>query len=163
MTNVKGTLVAIARKSKPGQVMEEVNSATIDVDTGIEGDWRGTPRVGGPDDRQISVLSAEAWQSVCQDVGNDLPWTYRRANLLVKGLELSHTTGDRLTLGPVTLEITCETVPCERMDEQLTGLTQALVPDWRGGVCCRVISGGSIKVGQSVTHLTNSNKEKISS
>ena len=36
------------------------------------------------------------------------------------------------------------------MDAQHQGLTQALVPDWRGGVCCRVIADGRIKVGDKM-------------
>ena len=43
-----------------------------------------------------------------------------------------------------------ETDPCSRMDEQHAGLRDALTPDWRGGVCCRVIAGGNVAVGDEV-------------
>jgi len=37
------------------------------------------------------------------------------------------------------------------MDETEQGLRMALAPDWRGGVCCRVIRGGTISNGMLVT------------
>jgi len=37
------------------------------------------------------------------------------------------------------------------MDEASPGLREALEPDWRGGVCCRVLKGGLIAVGDEVT------------
>ena len=36
------------------------------------------------------------------------------------------------------------------MDEQVPGLTNALQPNRRGGVACEVITGGSVKVGDTV-------------
>ena len=37
------------------------------------------------------------------------------------------------------------------MDEAEPGLMAALKPDWRGGVCCRVIQGGEITRDMPVT------------
>ena len=51
------------------------------------------------------------------------------------------------------LKVTRETDPCPRMDEQLQGLTNALLPDWRGGVCCNVIEGGDVNLGSEVRIL----------
>ena len=39
------------------------------------------------------------------------------------------------------------------MDAQHQGLTQALKPDWRGGVCCRVMSDGQIKINDFIQIL----------
>ena len=51
------------------------------------------------------------------------------------------------------LQVTRETDPCPRMDEQLQGLTNALLSDWRGGVCCNVIEGGDVNLGSEVKIL----------
>jgi len=59
--------------------------------------------------------------------------------------------GQQVRIGGVVLEITEETKPCSRMDEAHDGLRQALVPEWRGGVTCRVISGGPLTIGDPVT------------
>ena len=48
------------------------------------------------------------------------------------------------------IEITVETEPCERMDALLPGLKAALMPDWRGGVCGRVLTDGEIAIGDEV-------------
>jgi len=50
-----------------------------------------------------------------------------------------------LQINDVSLKITGETTPCKRMDELFPGLKNALVPNWHGGVTCKVIKGGAIK------------------
>lgn len=141
-----GKLLGIARKSKSRAPMEEIAGAELTAETGLEGDYRGKLRR-----RQVSVLSREAWEETCREHGEELPWTTRRANLLVEGIELLKTTGARLTIGSAILEVYCETDPCSRMDDASPGLRKALETNWRGGVCCRVISGGEISVGDNVT------------
>ena len=87
----------------------------------------------------MTVLSVEKWQAACGDLGVELPWTTRRANLLVSGLSIGpECVGRILQVGDAQLRITIETDPCPRMDEQYPGLKRALVPDWRGGACCEV-------------------------
>lgn len=135
------------RDCKRGE-MTELTAAGISTETGVQGDFRGRPGA-----RQVTVISAEAWAAACAEVDRALPWTTRRANLLVEGIGLPRAAGARIGIGPVRLEITMETDPCSRMDEQCEGLREALMPDWRGGVCCRVISGGTVEVGDLVTVL----------
>lgn len=140
-----GKLVAIANRAKSRGAMVEIPQAEITVGAGVAGDFRGLP---GP--RQVTVLSAEAWDAACEVVGKELPWTVRRANLLVAGLSLTNSTGSVLRIGDVVLKITGETDPCQRMEEQVAGLYEALRPDWRGGVCCQVLSGGAVEPGAVV-------------
>jgi len=114
---------------------------------GVEDDFRGKPGK-----RQVTVLSLEQWQLACNEVGAALPWTVRRSNLLVNGVSFdSSMVGQQIKIGQLILLITRETDPCPRMDAQHQGLTQALTPDWRGGVCCRVISDGRVKIGDPLS------------
>jgi MOSC domain-containing protein YiiM len=113
--------------------------------SGLLGDWRGKP---GP--RQITLMTLSDWRAACEELGIELPWHSRRANLLVDELPLYQQTGARIQLGDAVLEITGETDPCERMEAIQPGLFQALKPRWRGGVTCRVITGGTIQVGMTV-------------
>ena len=131
--------------------MELLDSATVGVDTGIGCDSRGVVRAGSKGNRQVTVLAKEAWDLACREVGESPVWTSRRANLLVEGLALPTAPGTRLRIGTVELLVTGETEPCSRMDEVVSGLRAALTPDWRGGVTCRVVSGGEIKLGESMT------------
>ncbi len=140
-----GKLLGIARKAESRAPMEQLAQAVVHVASGIEGDCRGTV-----ERRQITVLARESWDAVCTDLEAQLPWTTRRANLFVEGVHLMARSGHQLRVGPVLLEVTEETRPCGRMDEAHEGLRDALVPDWRGGVSCRVIAGGPITIGDPV-------------
>ena len=138
-------LIGIANKSKKRAPMQTMQSAFISVDKGVENDFRGKPSK-----RQVTVLSLKAWQEATAILNTELDWTTRRANLLVDGLELENTAGQTITIGDVVLLITQETDPCERMREVADGLFEALSTRWRGGVCCRVISEGQVKLGDDV-------------
>ena len=141
-----GRLEGIARRDRKRAPMLALEHAEISRDTGVARDFRGKPG-----DRQVTVISLAAWRAVCADIGREIPWTTRRANLLVDGVELARTTGSVICVGPVRLRVTGELDPCSRMDEQFAGLTDALRPDWRGGVTCAVLEGGSVALGDAVS------------
>jgi len=141
-----GRLIAIARTHELRAPMEAMERARVSVENGIAGDARGRKV-----DRQVTVLFREGWEDACHEVGVDLPWLTRRANLYVEGLPPPQASGGRLSIGRMVLEITKETAPCELMERAQEGLRAAMTPEWRGGVCCRVLSGGDIAVGDAVT------------
>ena len=140
------TLRAIAIKTTARATMQTQDSAEITVERGITGDFRGST-----EGRQITILSEPAWEKTCKSLNTQLPWTTRRANLLVDGVEFdAGYVGKTIHIGEVELKITRETKPCSLMDQQHQGLKSALTPDWHGGVCCDVIQAGSIQIGDSV-------------
>ncbi len=141
-----GTLLAIAIKPAIREPMIAVSEGVVTLDEGLTGDARGR---AGP--RQITIVAREAWAEACDALGAEIPWTARRANLMVEGFDFENTEGRILQVGPVRLEITGETLPCARMDEAHPGLRQALGPRWRAGVTTKVISAGTISPGDSVT------------
>jgi len=131
--------------------METVDAVEVTVEGGIQGDFRGAIKPGGRGRRQVTLIEAGDWQAAMDDVGHSLEWWHRRANLLVEGLDLPQVEGALLRIGAdVVLRITCECDPCSRMEEIAEGLKAALTPDWRGGVCTKVISGGLIAVGDQI-------------
>lgn len=139
-------LCGIAIRARPKAPMEARERALVTPERGVDGDFRGRPGK-----RQVTVLSRESWATACAELGEDLPWMTRRANLFVSGVEFTPAdVGSTLRVGDLVLQITCETDPCERMNQARPGLRAALDPDWRGGVCCRVIAGGEITLGQRV-------------
>lgn len=141
-----GTVQAIARRAASRAPMERLDAVAVSAEAGLDGDYRGRSMR-----RQVTLMSAEDWQAVCAELGAELDWTLRRANLLVAGLALPREAGAVVRVGGVTLAVTGETEPCSRMDEQHAGLRAALTPDWRGGITCRVVEGGAIKVGDAVS------------
>jgi len=142
-----GKLIGIARKARRRAPMEELRQAHISAEGGIEGDHG--PR---PLRRVVTIVSRESWQAAIEELGAsaDVPWTLRRANLFVEGIDPPKAAGLRIHIGGVLLETTYETDPCERMDEQLAGLRKALEPDWRGGVRARVLEEGQVAIGDPV-------------
>jgi len=140
------SITAIAIKNRPRAAMQAIDDAQISVTNGIQGDFRGSQR-----GRQVTIMSESAWQKVCRELDTELPWTVRRANLLVDDIEFDATwIGKILRVGEVELVVTGETDPCSRMDEQQRGLTTALTPQWRGGISCDVIKPGAIKIGDQI-------------
>lgn len=103
--------------------------------------------------RGLTLLSTQSWAEVCRELGADIPWTTRRANVLIDGLDLPSTVGQMLAIGPVRLLVHGETRPCGLMDEYHPGLKDALIPSMRAGVHAQILMGGSIAVGQSVKLL----------
>lgn len=129
MDGKTGKLIGIARRAVKFAPMEVLPEAEVTLDLGVAGDSRGKRRGHAGNGRQVTVLSAEAWAAVCTELAAEVPWTFRRANLLVEGLDLRKSAGSRLTIGELVLEVTCEVDPCSRMDEQHSGLTKAMLPD----------------------------------
>lgn len=149
-----GRLIGIARRSGRRAPMEEMAAGVITGEAGLEGDSRGAKFPN----RQITVLAREDWDAALLDVSDlmgspDLPWTVRRANLYVEGVRLPRAKGGVLQIGQVVLLITGQTNPCHRMEEAHKGLLSALHPEWRGGVTCRVQTGGAIALGDAIEIL----------
>ncbi|MBR58517.1 MAG: MOSC domain-containing protein [Myxococcales bacterium] len=140
-----GRLVGIAIKAKKRADVCQLSEVMVSLEHGVEGDHRGKPGK-----RQITVLSLEDWNDACRDMDQSLDWTLRRANLLVEGVRLEEQVHGRLQVGELILEITGECDPCDRLDEQIPGLQDALTPNWRGGVTCKVLTPAKIQVGDSV-------------
>lgn len=157
-----GTLIGIARRERRGAPMQTLDEGTITVDGGLDGDHKG-PKFSL---RRITVLSREAWLEALSELDpekgtTDLPWTTRRANLLVEGVTLPRARGGIVRIGQTLLEITYPTQPCSLMNEAHPGLLKALHPDWRGGICCRVLEGGTVRPGDQVVVLRAPPEKKI--
>ncbi|MBV1917715.1 MAG: MOSC domain-containing protein, partial [Sphingomonadaceae bacterium] len=122
---------------------------------GLHGNCRGKLVNGKQPRRQVSLIEAESWTEAMAQLGlagdKALPWSARRANLLVEGQNLPREPGKIIAIGSsLRIEMTMECDPCSRMEEIQPGLMEALGPEWRGGVLGIVISDGEIAVGDEV-------------
>ncbi|MEM8983328.1 MAG: MOSC domain-containing protein [Pseudomonadota bacterium] len=143
------TVVGLAYRPKPLQPMQTVAAAELTLEQGLVGDARGRPG-----NRQVTLLAASDWQTVCRELGAQLPWTLRRSNILLDGeWDWPSLSGRHLRVGEALLELTIEIDPCSRMDAQQPGLTGALTPNWRGGIGASVIEAGPVAVGSPVQLL----------
>lgn len=145
-----GVIAGLARHAAPRAAMEVIDRATITPERGVEGDCKGRFKPGGRNRRQVTLIERRDWETATAALGVDLPWSDRRANILVDGIDLPQLPGTVLRIGDVRLVVMVECDPCHRMDALAPGLQQALRDDWRGGVCTRVLTGGEIAVGDAI-------------
>jgi MOSC domain-containing protein YiiM len=141
-----GSLLAIARHHESRAPIEVLAEAEVSSSSGISGDYHGATA-----GRQLVVVGTEGWSDACRELGKEVPWTARRGNLLVSGVDLYESAHKFLQVGSVILRITEECAPCHVMDKQSPGLRAALKDHWRAGVSCVVIRGGTIHVGDEVS------------
>lgn len=127
--------------------MDLVEAADVEARRGIVGNLH----YGGR--RQVTILDADDWERRVAALGATLDPSARRANLLVRGLDLNGSRGRILTIAGCRIRIGGETKPCERMDEALPGLREALYERWGGGAWGGVVQGGRIAVGDQAVWI----------
>ncbi|MEM7588212.1 MAG: MOSC domain-containing protein [Acidobacteriota bacterium] len=101
--------------------------------------------------RQVTLLSADRWDEMTRELGEDIDPSLRRANLYVRGVELQGPRRRVLCVGACRIKIYGETRPCNLMDEAYPGLQRALDPDWRGGVYGEILNDAEIAIGDAVS------------
>src|SRR3954451_23013917 len=102
-----GRIAGIARHDRPLGPMEVLDRAELIVGQGVAGDFRGTRKAGSLGQNGVVLIEADDWAAATAECGADVPWSERRGNLLVEGLDLPQTPGARLRIGnAVVVEIT---------------------------------------------------------
>lgn len=157
VANVVGPVSRIALKTAVGGPMREVNEAAAEVDRGLVGSVRPSPRRG------ITFIATGAWRRATGEIGVELPWHTRRANVLVDAEQVGHLIGKTVQVGGVVVEILAETRPCELMNKLQPGLLDALKPDCRAGVYGRVISAGAFRIGDDLRIIADGHASRDNS
>jgi len=122
-------------------VMDRVEQAEAVEGRGL----KGSADQGGK--RQVTLISGERWAELMEQLDADVDPSARRANLLLSGIDLEESRGRTLRIGAVELRIAGETRPCERMDQALSGLQEAMRARWGGGAFAEVVTGGTLRAG----------------
>lgn len=128
-----------------------VERATAISELGLEGDHRSEKTPGSG--RQVTIISREFIEQTAHFLGKSIvdPALLRR-NLVVSGINLHALRHQRFRVGEVELEAAALCHPCSRMETALgPGGVAAMLG--HGGLCCRILSGGEIAVGDAVTVL----------
>lgn len=143
-----GLLEWIGLRSERRGAMLEVQCVEAIRDRGLAGDHRvdKTPGSG----RQVTLISREFIQQTAHFLGSEEPHpALLRRNLVVSGINLHALRHQRFTIGNVMLEAGALCHPCSRMESALgKGGVAAMLG--HGGLCCKIIRGGELRVGDTV-------------
>jgi MOSC domain-containing protein YiiM len=103
--------------------------------------------------RQVTLIQHEHLQAAASFLGKEYidPALVRR-NIVVKGINLNALKGKQFKIGEAILEMTGFCFPCSRMEENL-GKGGYNAMRGHGGITCRVIQEGAIKVGDELIVL----------
>jgi MOSC domain-containing protein YiiM len=111
----------------------------------------GNANQGGK--RQVTIIDEARWREAQEALGVDVDPSARRANVMLRGVDLEGSRGRMLRIGGAVIRIYNETRPCEQMDEAQPGLRQALAVRWRGGAYGEVVEGGLMQEGDEADWL----------
>ena len=126
--------------------MHAVDLAEAMAGKGLSGDRYAS----GSGKRGITLIQAEHLPVIATLSGRAeiLPMTLRR-NVVVSGIPLIALKGRRFRIGDVLLEGTDPCDPCSRMEAALgPGGYNAM--RGMGGLCARILEGGSLRLGDAV-------------
>lgn len=143
-----GRLEWIGLRPSRREPLESVNKARVIAERGLAGDHRSEKTPGSG--RQVTVISREFIDQIAHFLDREAidPGLLRR-NLVVSGINLHALRHQRFTIGESVLEAGALCHPCSRMESNLgKGGVAAMIG--HGGLCCRVLASGEIRVGDSV-------------
>jgi MOSC domain-containing protein YiiM len=141
---MSGRLEAIWIKRAHRGPMDQATGATLVAGRGLVGNADQGRR------RQVTIIEREIWDRLMRELGGAVPPNARRANLMISGLSLAGQRDRVLRIGPCRIRVLGETRPCERMDEALPGLREAMKVGWGGGSFGEVLDDGQVAVGAEV-------------
>lgn len=143
-----GTLCWIGLRTQRRLPMTKVPRAIAIEKQGLDGDHRAEKSPGSG--RQVTLISKEFIAQTAHFLGREEidPGLLRR-NLVVSGINLHALRHQRFEIGEALFEANSLCHPCSRMESALgKGGVAAMLG--HGGLCCKILRGGEISIGDSV-------------
>ncbi len=150
----QGTVAAIYVTGTAGAPMTALSATSAIAGRGLEGDRYATGTgfyswAAGPL-REVSLIEEEVLERLARDHNLDLPPGVHRRNIVTRGVPLGHLIGQEFRIGEAIfrgVEI-CE--PCQHLID-VTGIKGIFSPlIHRGGLHAAVVSGGQVRIGDSI-------------
>ena len=143
-----GTLEWIGLRPQRRAAMVSVSEVMALEKRGLEGDHRADKSPGSG--RQVTLISREFIQQTAHFLSQeDIDPALLRRNLVISGINLNALRHQRFTIGNALFEAGALCHPCSRMESALgKGGVAAMLG--HGGLCCKILRGGEIRVGNKV-------------
>ena len=122
-----------------------VDAVDAEAGKGLVGD-----RYHGARRRQVTLQSQEELDQAAEDLGHAVEAHATRRNITVDVGEIPAKPGTRLRIGDVDFEVVRDAAPCRLLDDWIGPGAMAALRG-RAGSALRVLSSGTIRVGDSVT------------
>ncbi len=141
-----GKLIAICTSEKKGTQKQQVETAVLREDYGIEGDAHA-----GNWHRQVSLLGLEKIEAF-RERGAEVEFGAFGENLVIEGFDFRNLpVGTRFRIGDALLEMTQIGKECHTHCAIYHMVGDCIMP--REGVFAKVLEGGEVKVGDEVTEI----------
>ncbi len=121
-----------------------VGAVLAEAGKGLVGD-----RYHGTRHRHVTIQSQEMLDLAAADLGHTFDPGDTRRNLTVDAGDIPTTPGTRLRVGDVELEVVRVAAPCRLLDDEI-GPGAAAALRRRAGSVCRLLTSGTIRVGDVV-------------
>jgi MOSC domain-containing protein YiiM len=143
------TVVSIHKVKRKGAPAIELQSVNFAPNVGMEGDYRSRKGRG----RQVTLIEEEALSHVATALDLDtIPSGASRRQIVIRGLGidgLNDTYGKKLRVGPLLILVHDRCDPCANMERAIgKGAREAM--EGCGGMCGKVLEGGTLSVGDEV-------------
>ena len=137
----------VAIRIAPGSRIQAraVDAVDAEAGKGLVGD-----RYHGARRRQVTLQSQEELDQAAEDLGHAVEAHATRRNITVDVGEIPAKPGTRLRIGDVDFEVVRDAAPCRLLDDWIGPGAMAALRG-RAGSALRVLSSGTIRVGDSVT------------
>ena len=96
-------------------VAESSDHVTVHSNFGIVGDYRSEKFQIG----QITLIEAEAIDTMAWKLGHDIPAGASRRQIMVKGIELNELIGQNLRIGQIFVRVEDKCNPCKNMETKI--------------------------------------------
>lgn len=163
-----GKLEAIYLRPARGVDCIAVQNTLAIAQTGLAGDRASSTPSRNPlgSNRQVTLIQAEHIAVISAFTGKPVDASKLRRNLVVSGINLLATKSlfkdqiMQIRIGEVILQVTGPCEPCSKMETTL-GQGGYNAMRGHGGVNARIINGGILKTGDSVSCVTMPNEELL--
>lgn len=153
----KGEVRWIGIRPKRRAAMISLKEVCASGVTGLDGDRY----LGQTGKRHITLVQEEHLAVIASCSGSEQvkPEDLRR-NIVVRGINLLALKSRIIMIGNVRIEVTGLCHPCSRMEENL-GAGGYNAMRGHGGITARILSGGTIKLGDSVRYVPSDENTEI--